>query len=126
MSIFNGGTLWIQEGPTGFVLRYDLISRALLYCFLAPLLFLAFAQLNVAIGILDKPSAEEAAAEKKKAEQDEKRYAELPQNPIDKFLGAGRTTRNDARRSGRVAVARGLKRADQARSASSGDELRLD
>src|SRR3990170_6934059 len=60
----------------------------LLFCFLAPLLFLAFAQLNVAIGILDKPSAEEAAAEKKKAEEDEKRLAERAQNPIDRFLGA--------------------------------------
>lgn len=89
MSIFNGGTLWIEEGPAGSVLRYHLTSRALLYCFLAPLLFLAFAQLNVAIGILDKPSAEEAAAEKKKAEEEEERkLAERAQNPIDKFLGA--------------------------------------
>ena len=88
MSIFNGGTLWIENGPAGSVLRYHLISRALLYCFLAPLLFLAFAQLNVAIGILDKPTAEEVAEEKRKTEEDEKRYAERPQNPIDKFLGA--------------------------------------
>jgi hypothetical protein len=88
MSVFNSGILWIQEGPTGSVLRYELISRALLYCFLAPLLFLAFAQLNVAIGILDKPSAEETAAKKKKEEAEEKRYAQLPQNPIDKLLGA--------------------------------------
>lgn len=88
MSIFNGGTLWIENGPAGPVLRYHLISRALLYCFLAPLLFLAFAQLNVAIGILDKPSPEEAAAEKKKAEEEDRKYAQLPQNPIDEFLGA--------------------------------------
>jgi hypothetical protein len=88
MSIFSDGTLWIERGPTGAVLRYRLTSRALLYCFLAPLLFLAFAQLNIAIGILDKPSAEEAAEEKRKAEEEEKRYAERPQNPIDRFLGA--------------------------------------
>jgi hypothetical protein len=88
MSIFDGGVLWIERTATGPALRYDLSSRMLLFCFLAPLLFLAFAQLNVAIGILDKPSAEEAAAEKKKAEEEEKRLAERAQNPIDKFLGA--------------------------------------
>lgn len=87
MSIFDGGVLWIERPATGPRLRYDLSSRMLLFCFLAPLLFLAFAQLNVVIGILDKPSAEEAAAEKK-AEEDEKKNAERPQNPIDKFLGA--------------------------------------
>lgn len=88
MSIFDGGVLWIEHPATGPALRYDLSSRMLLFCFLAPLLFLAFAQLNVAIGILDKPSAEEAAAEKKKAEEEERKMAERAQNPIDKFLGA--------------------------------------
>lgn len=89
MSIFDGGALRIEHDAGGPVLRYHLTSRALLFCFLAPLLFLAFAQLNLAIGILDKPSAEEAAAEKKKAEEEEeKRLAERAQNPIDKFLGA--------------------------------------
>ena len=89
MSIFDGGVLWIEHPATGSALRYDLSSRMLLFCFLAPLLFLAFAQLNVAIGILDKPSAEEAAAEKKKkAEEDERKVAERAQNPIDKFFGA--------------------------------------
>lgn len=88
MSIFSHGILWIEKEPAGSMLRYRLASRALLYCFLAPLLFLAFAQLNIAIGILDKPSAEELAEEKRKTEEREKRLAEQPQNPIDKFLGA--------------------------------------
>lgn len=88
MSIFDGGVLQIEKGVAGVVLRYHLTSRALLFCFLAPLLFLGFAQLNIAIGILDKPSAAEAAAEKKKAEEDKKKKAERPQHPIDKFLGA--------------------------------------
>jgi hypothetical protein len=88
MSIFDGGVLQIEKGVAGSVLRYRLTSRALLFCFLAPLLFLAFAGLTVAAGKFDKPSAQEAAAEKKKAEEDEKRKVELPQNPIDKFLGA--------------------------------------
>lgn len=88
MSIFDGGVLQIERGAAGSVLHYHLISRALLFCFLAPLLFLGFAQLTIAIGILDKPSAEEVAAKKKKAEEDEKKYAERPLHPIDKFLGA--------------------------------------
>ena len=88
MSIFDGGVLWIERDAGGSVLRYHLTSRVLLFCFLAPLLFLAFAQLNIAIGILDKPSAEEVAAEKKKKEEEDKKLAERPQNPIDKFLGA--------------------------------------
>lgn len=88
MSIFDRGVLRIEQDAGSRVLRYDLTSRALLFCFLAPLLFLAFAGLNVAIGILDKPSAAEVAAEKKKAEDEERKYAEQPQHPIDKILGA--------------------------------------
>lgn len=83
MSIFDGGVLQIEKGVSGPVLRYHLTSRALLFCFLAPLLFLGFAQATIAIGKLEKP-ATEAAGEKKS----EKGDAELPQNPIDKALGA--------------------------------------
>ncbi|MBT2134171.1 hypothetical protein KK137_07485 [Croceibacterium sp. LX-88] len=88
MSIFTDGILQIERGVSGLVLRYHLTSRALLLCFLAPLLFLGFAQLTVAIGILDKPTAEELAKEKKKEEEEEKKIAARPLNPIDKFLGA--------------------------------------
>jgi hypothetical protein len=88
LSIFDGGALRIEHGAAGPVLRYDLTSRILLFCFLAPLLFLAFAQLNLAIGVLDKPTAAEAAAEKKKKEEDEKKDAARQLHPIDSFLGA--------------------------------------
>jgi hypothetical protein len=88
MSIFDGGVLQIEKGTAGSVLHYRLTSRALLFCFLAPLLFLAFAGLTVAVGKFAKPSTEEVAAQKKKAKEDEKKKAELPQNPIDTFLGA--------------------------------------
>lgn len=88
MAIFDDGVLRIENGAGGPVLRYHLVSRALLYCFLAPLLFLGIAQLTIGIGVLDKPTAEEAAAEKKKAEEEDKRHAEQPLNPIDAFLGA--------------------------------------
>lgn len=82
MAIFDGGVLRIERGPAGPVLHYRLASRALLACFLAPLLFLAFAGLTVVLAQLDKPSTEEAA------KKDEKKDKVLPQNPIDKFLGA--------------------------------------
>ena len=88
MSIFDGGVLQIERGAAGPELSYHLTSRALLYCFLAPLLFLAFAGLSVGLGVVDKPTAQEAAAEKKKAEEEKARDAARPQNPIDAFLGA--------------------------------------
>lgn len=82
MSVFNGGVLQIEKGVAGPVLHYHLTSRALLFCFLAPLLFLSFAGLTVAIGKLEKPSTEAAS------KNPEKKNVELPQNPIDKALGA--------------------------------------
>ncbi len=88
MAIFDGGVLRIEAGPAGPVLRYDLTSRALLFCFLAPLLFLAFAGLSIGLGVIDKPTPAEVAEQKRKDEEKEKRNAARPQNPIDKFLGA--------------------------------------
>lgn len=85
MSIFDGGVLTIEQGVAGPVLHYHLTSRALLFCFLAPLLFLGFAQLTVAINMLEKASTE--ASEKSKKD-DKKKDAALPQHPIDKALGA--------------------------------------
>lgn len=84
MSIFDGGVLRIEGG----VLRYQLKSRALLLCFLAPLFFIGFAQLTVAIGKYEQ--AKEAASGKKDEakEKPEAKKAEVPMNPIDKALGA--------------------------------------
>jgi hypothetical protein len=82
MSIFDDGVLQVREGAAGAVLHYRLKSRALLYCFLAPLLFLAFAGLTIAVAKLDPPEAEAAGKKKDKAEK------ALPQNWIDKALGA--------------------------------------
>jgi hypothetical protein len=91
MSVFDGGVLQIEKGSTGSVLRYHLTSRALLFCFLAPLLFLGIAQFTIALGKIEKPSTEAAStsgkasgASKKPAAKD----APVPLNPIDKFLGA--------------------------------------
>lgn len=85
MSVFDGGTLRIENGAAGSVLRWHMTSRALLFCFLAPLLFLAFGQLTIALGKLETPASE---ASQKKDDKKEKGKAEVPMNPIDKFLGA--------------------------------------
>ncbi|BBC73932.1 conserved hypothetical protein [Altererythrobacter sp. B11] len=91
MSIFDDGLLKVEQGPTGPVLRYHLVSRALLYCFLAPLLFLAVARFTVIVGEYEAASAEasEKSQKNKKDEEDPaEKYAKIPLNPIDKFLGA--------------------------------------
>jgi hypothetical protein len=88
MSIFDGGTLRVEQAGTGPDLRYDLHSRILLFCFLAPFLFLAFAGVNLAVGAIDKPTAAEKAEAKKEAEEEEKRYAQQELHVIDQFLGA--------------------------------------
>jgi hypothetical protein len=82
LSVVDSGTLRIDPTEHGAVLRYHLVSRALLYCFLAPLLFLAVGQLTVFLGTLEKPKAEE------KAKKDEAKKGPIELNPIDKFLGA--------------------------------------
>ena len=81
MAVFDTGIMRIEDDAAGPVLRYDLTSRALLFCLLAPLLFLGIAQVTIALGKLDKPAAE---ATKKP----EPKKAEVPMNPIDKALGA--------------------------------------
>ncbi|MET0588115.1 MAG: hypothetical protein ABWZ75_06290 [Novosphingobium sp.] len=84
MSVFDGGVLQVEQGTDGNVLHYHLISRALLFCFLAPLLFLGFAQLTVFVGDLEKQSKEASEALKKPEKKDE----ELQLHPIDIALGA--------------------------------------
>ena len=93
MSVFDGGVLRIEKGGAGTVLRYHLTSRALLFCFLAPLLFLALGQLTIAVNnfyapgtsAADKLAAEKAEAKKKAADE---KLAKISMNPIDKALGA--------------------------------------
>lgn len=77
MSVFDRGALQIEKGAGGFVLHYHLISRALLFCFLAPFLFFGIAQLTIAINKWDQGPHEPAKAE-----------TALPMNPIDRALGA--------------------------------------
>lgn len=84
MSVFDGGVLHIRQDATGAVLGYDMVSRALLYCFLTPLLFLAFAQLTIAVGKYEKAQAE-ASEKTKKPEKEKEPVRTL--HPIDKALG---------------------------------------
>lgn len=99
MSVFNDGTLWVEKSADGPTLRYDLVSRFMLFCFLAPLLFLAFGQLTLTLAKYQKPP-EEAASKATKPSGTAKKPGEkaaaktaakapdVPMNPIDKFLGA--------------------------------------
>ena len=84
MAVFDGGSLEISTSPEGSVLHYTLQSRALLFCFLMPLLFLVFAQITIGVGKFEAMHAKTAAGAKKP----DKKAIELPQNPIDKALGA--------------------------------------
>ena len=90
MSIFDGGVLKVERGAGGFVLRYHLISRALLFCFLAPLLFLGIAQFTKAVFKHEKAASAHAGKSGKAAaaKKPVKKEAVHPLNPIDKFLGA--------------------------------------
>ncbi|MDB5700151.1 MAG: hypothetical protein JWL66_350 [Sphingomonadales bacterium] len=81
MSIFDSGVLKIEKGSTGPVLRYHLTSRALLFCFLMPLMFLGVAQFTIALAKFEKPATEAAKKHTPKP-------VVVPLNPIDKALGA--------------------------------------
>jgi hypothetical protein len=93
MSVFDSGVLRIEKGAAGSILRYNLNSRALLFCFLAPLLFLLLAQITIAVNDFYAPGTSAAdklaaaKAEAKEKEADEK-LAKVPMNPIDIALGA--------------------------------------
>ena len=91
MSVFDSGVLRIEKGAAGSVLRYHLISRALLFCFLLVPLFLGIAQFTIAMGKFQKPATEAAGTSGKASDASKKSAAKdavVPLNPIDKFLGA--------------------------------------
>lgn len=89
LAVFERGTLRIEPGPSGPVLAYDLVSRALLFCFLAPFLFLAISQLPVlATALTPPPTAAEKKAAEEKEKKKEQQMAARQLHPIDKMLGA--------------------------------------
>ncbi|WP_446657679.1 hypothetical protein [Blastomonas sp. SL216] len=84
MSIYDTGVLRIERDGGGAVLRYWMTSKSLLFCFLAPLLFVAFGQLIVGVGLLAGPGTEQADKKKDEKKKDEVR----PLHWIDQALGA--------------------------------------
>lgn len=85
LATFTRGRMWIEQAGAGAVLRFDLFSHALLMCFLAPLLFLGFAQLAETINAWE---AADKGAEQSAKKDEKKKPAVKELNPIDKFLGA--------------------------------------
>jgi hypothetical protein len=89
LATFTRGRMWIERAGAGAVLRFDLFSHALLFCFLAPLLFLGFAQLAITVNAWEAAAAKaEEAAQKDKKKDEEKPKPVRKLNPIDEWLGA--------------------------------------
>jgi len=88
LATFTSGTLRLEPVANGGArLSFHVSSTALLLCFLAPLLFLAFAQGMTQLNIWEQEkAAAEAAQGAKKDEAKPKAKREL--HPIDKLLGA--------------------------------------
>lgn len=84
MSVFDSGTLRISDS----VLRYDMMSRALLACFLAPLFFFALGNVGIAVDQWRNPpelaKARAEAAKKRSLVKPE----DVPMSQIDMYLGA--------------------------------------
>lgn len=86
LATFTSGTLQVEQRGDAAWLRFDLSSTALLLCFLAPLLFLGFAQLAVAANAWEKANEVAEKAEKDPEKDKAKPVPKL--NPIDEMLGA--------------------------------------
>lgn len=84
LATFTRGTIRIERTGAGAVLRFDLFSHALLLSFLAPLLFIGFAQVAVAINEWEQAGAEAS----QNAKEDDKPKPVKKLNPVDEFLGA--------------------------------------
>lgn len=84
MSVFDGGTLRISDG----VLRYDMKSRALLACFLAPLFFLSVGYVGVSVDKWRNPPEVVKAKAEAAKKRSRVKAEDVPMNPVDEFLGA--------------------------------------
>lgn len=86
LATFTSGALRVEQQPGGTLrLFYHVSSTALLLCFVAPLLFLGFAQAMTQINLWEQAKAAAVAEQDKPAEKP-KVKREL--HPIDKLLGA--------------------------------------
>lgn len=85
MATFTRGTLRVVGDGGNRKLAYDVSSPALLYCFLAPLFFLAFAAF---FQFTATPAKQDETAREASEKKEDKETKEIALNPIDKFLGA--------------------------------------
>lgn len=90
LATFTSGTLTVEEKSGASRLSFHVSSTALLLCFLAPLLFLGFAQIAHAVNAWEASAAEVAAKDKSAEEgkDKDKSKAKAELHPIDKMLGA--------------------------------------
>ncbi|MEO1322906.1 MAG: hypothetical protein AAFV59_07860 [Pseudomonadota bacterium] len=89
MSIFDSGVLQVVLENTQPVLSYRMKSRALLTCFFAPLVFLAFAQFAVGLNAIHGGGVETDRTDAQSEEDDAEEEEEIIRlHPIDQFLGA--------------------------------------
>jgi len=86
MAIFDRGTLRISNG----VLHYDMMSRALLACFLAPLLFFAVGHIGVALDKWRNPPEVLAAKAEAAKKRSKIKPEDVPMHAIDQLLGAAK------------------------------------
>lgn len=86
MSVFDGGILHVSGGT----LRYDMMSRALLACFLAPVLFFAVGHVGVALDNWRNPPEVVAAKAEAAKKRSRIKPEDVPLHPIDQFLGAAK------------------------------------
>ncbi len=88
LATFTSGTLRVELAQGATRLTYQAASTALLLCFLAPFLFLFFAQVMEAANQWERAKAE-ASETAKKDKPDEAKDKPLPKlHPIDVMLGA--------------------------------------
>lgn len=85
LATFTRGSLKVERQSGQTAVSYDVRSHALLYCFLAPLLFLGFAGLALGLNAIDPPDPKGKDETEESAEADEE-----PQQLhwIDQMLGA--------------------------------------
>jgi len=89
LATFTKGRLAVVERAGRHHLIYDLISPALLAVFLAPLLFLAFAQVTIALSQIEGSAKEARASEEAESEtEDDEEDDKIQLNPLDIALGS--------------------------------------
>ena len=84
MSVFDGGALRVTNG----ILRYDMSSKALLACFVAPLLFFTLGHVGVAFDKWRNPPEVVAAKAEAAKKRSKVKAEDVPMHSIDQFLGA--------------------------------------